>query len=116
MLRRPPVALKGNKMTPSSNGENGRDDDGRFAPGWRGGPGCKPGRRTARLRAEMLRCVRPADLREIVAVLVSQAKKGDLAAVREVLNRVLGAPVASDILERLEEIEAALAAKGGQHD
>lgn len=103
-------------MTPSPNGENGRAGNGQFAPGWKGGPGNPHGKRTARLRAEMLRCVRPSDLREIVAVLVSQAKKGDLAAVREVLNRVLGAPVATDILERLEEIEAALAAKGGPRD
>ena len=103
-------------MTPLPNGSDGRDDNGRFAPGWRGGPGNPHGKRTARLRAELLRCVRPSDLREIVAVLVAQAKNGDLAAVREVLNRVLGAPVASDILERLEGIEAQLAAKGGQRD
>ena len=99
-------------MTPLPNGQNGRRDDGKFAPGWKGGPGNPYGKRTARLRAELLRCVRPADLREIVASLVTQAKSGDLAAIRELLNRVLGAPVASDILDRLEEIEAALAAKG----
>lgn len=98
--------------TPSPNGDIGQDDRGRFAKGNRGGPGNPHGKRTARLRAELLRCVSPADLREIVASLVVQAKSGDLAAIRELLNRVLGAPVATDILDRLEEIEAALAAKG----
>lgn len=95
-------------MTPLPNGQNGRRDDGKFAPGWKGGPGNPHGKRTARLRAELLRCVRPADIREIVSTLLAQAKSGDLSAIRELLNRTLGTPIASDIIERIERLEESL--------
>ena len=62
----------------------------------------------ARLRAELLRAVTPADLRDIVAALLNQAKAGDVAATKELLQRLLGPPVELDLLERLEVLEGRL--------
>ncbi len=69
---------------------NGRGPDGRFISGWRGGPGNPYARRTAELRAVMLKQISVADLRAIVDVLVEQAKRGDLAAIKLVLDRTCG--------------------------
>lgn len=80
--------------TPSPNGDNGgRDESGRFVPGNRGGPGNPFARRVAALRRVMLDSVTETDLREVVAVLVQQAKSGDVAAARELLTRIVGKPV-----------------------
>lgn len=75
---------------PSTNGDNGRDGGGRFTRGNAGGPGNPYARRVARLRTLMLETVSDEDLKAIVSALVKQAKAGDLAAIREVLNRVTG--------------------------
>ena len=96
---------------PSPNGPNGRRPDGKFAPGWKGGPGNPFAKRVGRLRAALLKAVSPADMRAIVKALVAQAKAGDVASAREVIERCLGKPIESDLLERLEAIEAALAAE-----
>ena len=81
--------------TPSTNGANGRAAGGRFAPGNPGGPGNPLGSRVAALRAMLLDAVSPDDLRAIVATLVAQAKQGDLAAIRELFDRLLGKPTAA---------------------
>jgi len=79
---------------PSPNGDNGdRDAAGRFAKGNAGGPGNPFARATARLRAELVASVEPADIREVVGVLIGKAKAGDMAAVRELLDRAIGKPV-----------------------
>ena len=81
-------------MQPSTNGDNGggRGPSGRFAKGNRGGPGNPHARRVARLRSILLKTVTEDDLQGIVAMLVQKAKDGDLAAAREVLNRLVGKP------------------------
>ena len=96
---------------PSTHGPNGRDTVGRFAPGNRLGKGNPLAGRAAKLRAALLRRVKRADVEAIADKLVVMAKAGDLAAMKELLNRVVGVPVASDILERIEAIEATLAAE-----
>jgi hypothetical protein len=48
------------------------------------------------------------DLRDIAAALIRQAKEGDIQAVRELLNRVLGRVTDADTLARLERLERAL--------
>src|SRR5438105_3708854 len=75
---------------PSPNGADGHNADGTFAKGNRGGPGNPYARKVARLRNLLLEAVSEEDLRQIVRALVEQAKAGDLTAVREVLNRLLG--------------------------
>jgi len=92
-------------MKPSSNG---RDRNGRFAPGNAGGPGNPHGGTVERLRHALLGAITEEDLHAIGAALVAQAKAGDLPAVKELLNRVLGRPTDSDTLARLERLETAL--------
>lgn len=93
---------------PSPNGYNGRDRRGRFAAGNPGGPGNPAAQRVARLRAALLKAIRPKDIHEIIRKLVEQAKAGDAAAAKEILNRSIGTPIAADVLARIEELENAL--------
>jgi hypothetical protein len=79
------------RRDPSLKGLNGdRDEQGRFRPGWRGGPGNPFAKQVNRLRAALLRCVKPADIRAIADALVEKAKGGDVFAAREVLRLTVG--------------------------
>jgi len=74
---------------------------GRFAAGNPGGPGNPHARRVATLRALLFEAVTDDDLRAVVGKLIEQAKGGDLAAIREPLDRTLGkapAAVALDVV------------------
>ena len=77
---------------PSPNGSNGRQSGGRFAKGNAGGPGNPHARRVAELRAALLERIADGDLRDIVEMLLSKAKAGDIAAAKEVLDRAIGRP------------------------
>ena len=76
-----------NTDEPIPKGENGegegRGSNGRFAKGWRGGPGNPFAAKVARLRKALL----------------AQAKTGDVAAVRELLSRCLGPAEALDMAD-----------------
>ncbi|MBX3408114.1 MAG: hypothetical protein KF869_15270 [Phycisphaeraceae bacterium] len=100
---------------PSPNRANGkgdgRDGGGRFAPGWRGGPGNPHAAAVGRLRSALLKEVGPDDIRAVIRALVEKAKTGDVPAIRELLDRTLGRSVEADLIERLEELEAQVAAK-----
>ena len=90
------------KTAPSTNGSNGnRESNGRFAKGNPGGPGNPHARKVARLRSLILESVTEDDLRAIVAVLVKRAREGDLAAIRELFNRLIGSP--ADVVDRKEQ-------------
>ncbi len=95
-------------MEPSPNGQNGRAGNGRFAPGWKGGPGNPHGRRVARLRSALLKSAKPDDVRKVMAALLAAAQGGDVAACREYLNRLVGPAIEIDIVERLAALEAKL--------
>ena len=86
-----------------------RGPGGRFAAGNSGGPGNPFARAIGQLRAALLAAVTEADIKAIVAGLVSEARKGNVAAAREVLDRCLGRPVEADLIARIEELEALLA-------
>ena len=73
-----------------SNGDKGRGSDGRFLAGNAGGHGNPHAKKVAALREALLAAVSTEDIREMVAILVKQAKDGDVMAAREVLDRVLG--------------------------
>jgi len=76
---------------PSVNGDNGdRDASGRFTAGNRGGPGNPHARRVAEFRSAMLAAVTPEDVKAIVRALVVAAIAGNVAAARELLERVCG--------------------------
>lgn len=84
----------------TTNGLNGWEANGRFAPGNAGGPGNPLGRRTAELRSAMLNAVTDDDIRAIIKNLVASALGGDVMAAREVLNRTVGrAPAYEDQME-----------------
>jgi hypothetical protein len=71
---------------------NGRTARGRFAKGNHGGPGNPYARRTAALRSALLDAVTEADIRAIAKALVKRARDGEVPAVRELLDRLLGRP------------------------
>ena len=75
---------------PSADGRDGRT--GRFLAGNRAGRGNPQARRVAALRAVLLREVTGDDLRAVVRALIDKAKRGDVAAIREVLDRAVGKP------------------------
>jgi integrase len=70
--------------TPSPNGSNGRDGNGRFAKGWRSGSGNPYARRVAALRQTVLDAVGAEGVTEIVGGLVAAAKSGDVAVAKRV--------------------------------
>lgn len=75
---------------PSANGVIGRNARGRLAPGNAGGPGNPAARQVMRLRHALLDAITEEDLGAIVAKLLEMAKAGNMAAIREVLDRTLG--------------------------
>ena len=75
--------------TPAPTASNGRDGNGRFAPGNRFANGNPHAKRIGQLRS----------------ALIEMATAGDIQAIREVLLRVLGRPQEADLIERLEKIE-----------
>jgi hypothetical protein len=95
---------------PLGTGSNGRDQrSGRFLAGNKAAVGRV--NRQARLRSLFYDCVTDDDFREVVAVLVREAKAGDAVAIRELLTRLIGRPGEdADHAERIEQLEGALAA------
>ena len=63
----------------------------------------------ARLRAALLKVVTPDDITDVIHALLAQAKAGDVASIKELLQRLLGPPVELDVLERMESLEDAIA-------
>ena len=94
------------EMSPTGNGDNGRDAQGRFAPGNRGGPGNPHAAQVSRLRSALLDAITPDDMRAIVAALIEKARSGDVHAASVLFDRVLGKPLEVDIIDRIEALEA----------
>src|SRR5262245_241965 len=84
-------------------GENGeRDNQGRFLPGWSGGPG-RPARAVEESYAEAFRrAVTPEDLAKIASKLRDRALEGDVPAARLILDRT--APAEQIVNQRIEEV------------
>jgi hypothetical protein len=106
---------------PSPNGGNGRQDAvaasgrdkrGRFGHGNPGGPGNPFAAAAGRWRAALVASITEEDLVTVVRALVNAAKRGESWAVRELMDRTLGNPVESDLIERLERLEAAAEVDG----
>ena len=98
---------------PTPNGDNGRDAKGRFTAGNAGGPGNPHAHTVARFRRALLDAVTDEDFTAIAQKLVEQSKAGDIASIRELLNRTLGKPSEADVLERLERLESIIMATEG---
>ncbi|MGE5610675.1 MAG: hypothetical protein ACM359_15600 [Bacillota bacterium] len=112
-----------NDVTPSPNGPTSppeRDERGRFVRGNAGGPGNPLAGETARFRARLLKAIRETDVDLVVKVLRQILKSGkhsdQIAAARELLDRLVGKPVAADVLERIEQLELLLEQQMGDED
>jgi hypothetical protein len=91
---------------PITNGVNGRDSNGRFTKGNRGGPGNPHASHVHKLRGVLLEAVSETDIKKVVQILIGKAMDGDMAAIRILFERALGKPLEHDILERIERLEA----------
>lgn len=110
---------KAARKKPSPNGNNGRDKSGKFAKGNPGGPGNPHARQIAKFRAAALNCeaAKPENVEAVMAVLLRKALDGDMAAIKEYLDRVVGKatqPVEADVSvnwrdKTPDEIRAAVA-------
>src|SRR5215475_1402447 len=90
---------------PSFTGANGRQQNGRFGSGNKfglGNPYCK---RAHQLRSALFETVTHEDLVEVTKKLIAMAKGGDIHAIKELLDRVLGKPTASIELTQTEAKE-----------
>lgn len=105
------------RRKPSTTESNGRTSNGRFAAGNQYAVGNPFAARVAELRRAMLEGVTAGDVRAIVKALVKQARGGDLAAAREILDRTMGkarstVEIQQTLLDEAEldaEIESVLA-------
>jgi len=84
---------------------NGRDSNGRFAPGNKLGPGNPFARRVAALRKALLSSVTDEDMKAMVQVLKDRAKEGDVAAIKLLFQYTLGKPTATPDPDRLDQDE-----------
>lgn len=80
-----------------------------FAKGNPGGPGNPLAGKVFRIRQLFYDCASDEDLKVVVKRIIRNAKNGDFAAARYLLDRLLGPPVAVDYEARLAEVEKRLA-------
>jgi hypothetical protein len=98
---------------PLANGRNGRDPStGRFAKGNPGGPGSPQARHARQLRERLndalFKTCSPDRLLAAIDAVLKLAESGDTAALKLLMERIAGPPVAVEIQERLEALEQRL--------
>ena len=89
-------------------GNGNHEANGRFARGNRAATGNPRNAKAQRLRSVLIERLTVAKMRSVSDALVRAAESGDLAAIRELLNRVCGRPAETETIERLEAIETKL--------
>ncbi|MCH8151440.1 MAG: hypothetical protein IH830_03590 [Planctomycetes bacterium] len=100
---------------PSPTGDNGNHDRrGRFQRGNKAAKGNPHAQRVGRLRSALLEAVDEAAIRRVVEALIKEAEGGNVPAVRELLDRCIGKPHETDLIERIERLEATLVEKVGR--
>lgn len=87
---------------------NGRDANGRFTHGNAGGPGSPLAGKAMKLRAALMDAVGEDDIKAIAAALVVESKTGNVSAIKELLDRLLGKALEADLIARLESLETML--------
>ena len=85
---------------------SGRDSQGRFTKGNRGGPGNPHARRHAALRQRLLARLTAQELDAILGALVRLARGGDVDAAGLLLRYALGKPTEPRDPDRLDAGEA----------
>ena len=80
---------------PSPNGKalNGRTDQGKFALGWKGGPGNPFAARVSALKVAMYEAIDNGDIQAMTKRLVNMAKRGNVVAAKVIMDRLLGPAV-----------------------
>jgi hypothetical protein len=91
---------------------NGRDSEGRFAAGNRGGPGNPFARHTAAMRKAIAEAVTAEDLAAIAAALLKKAREGDVAAAKLVFSYAAGRPAPAPDPDTLDAHELAVRRSG----
>src|SRR4051794_23254467 len=98
----------------ATNGRNdpaaatGRESNGRFAAGNRGGPGNPFARQTAAARKAIAEAVTAVQLAAIAAVMVKKALEGDVAAAKVVFSYAAGKPSSTPDPNTLDAHELAV--------
>jgi hypothetical protein len=88
---------------PSLNGSNGRrGEGGRFLPGNPGGPGNPHAKKVNAFRSRLYELVTPEDMDEVIRALVRKAKAGEIAAIRELFDRLFGKSLQGILLKEEE--------------
>jgi hypothetical protein len=80
----------------------GRDAQGRFTKGNKGGPGNPFARKVAELRRTLVNFVTEDDMKHVAFVLKEKAMGGDLAAIKLLFQYVLGKPTQTVDPDRLD--------------
>jgi len=75
--------------------KSGHLPTGKFAPGNKFGVGNPFHKKTHALRASLFQTVSEDDLIKVTKKLIAMAKSGNIHAIRELFDRVLGRPLAS---------------------
>ena len=99
---------KAKKPSPSTDGLNGRNENGKFTENNRFGHGNPFAKKTAQLRAALLSAITPDDMIAIIKITIVKARRGQIAAIREVFDRAIGKSLESDLLEKIETLEKAV--------
>ena len=90
-------------MGSSLNGDNGgRDTHGRFTAGNAGGPGNPYSKKVADFRRVLVDSVTVEDLQACARALVKKARAGEIPALRELLDRLLGKPMQTTAVAAVE--------------
>jgi hypothetical protein len=84
---------------------NGRSRNGQFTAGNKFGAGNPLNMKAQQLRNSLLQTVTEDDLTSVTKKLIAMAKEGNIHAIRELLDRVLGKPNASIELTQTEAKE-----------
>src|SRR5688572_23113644 len=85
--------------------KTGRDVHGRFTKANPGGPGNPFARKVAALRQALLDSVSEQDLKDMAEVLKGQARQGDKAAIKLILQYCVGKPAPPSDPDRMDADE-----------
>ncbi len=94
------------RLAPSPAASNGRDSQGRFTPNNTFGKGNPHAKRVQEVRSALMSAVTDEDVKAIVAKMVERAKNGDVAAAKEVLDRLVGRPASPVVIGEPEDAGA----------
>ena len=90
---------------PSDPVGDGRGSNGRFAKGNTYSRGNPHAAKVQQIRAALFDAITPEAIKAAAEKLLAQAAEGDRHALAELLDRTIGKPVMSDVLERVEALE-----------